>query len=54
MAYATKIRAQDFLLDQEKRIPKEFVSEVFKYLNLSKKNLKTNVSKYKRKIDLEL
>ena len=28
------------------------MNEVFKYLNISKKNLKTNVSKYKRKIDL--
>ena len=31
---------------------KDFVNEVFKYLDISKKNLKTNVSKYKRKIDL--
>ena len=28
------------------------MNEVFRYLNISKKNLKTNVSKYKRKIDL--
>ena len=39
-------------MDQEKTHSlKEFVSEVFKYLNLSKK-FKTNVSKYKKKIDL--
>ena len=31
---------------------KDFVNEVFKYLDISKKNLKTNVPKYKRKIDL--
>ena len=32
--------------------PRDFLNEVFKYLDISKKNLKTNVSKYKRKIDL--
>ncbi len=31
---------------------KDFVSEVFKYLGISKKNLKVNVKKYKRKTDL--
>jgi len=31
---------------------KDFVNEVFKYLDISKKNLKVNVLKYKRKIDL--
>lgn len=31
---------------------KDFVNEVFKYLDISKKNLKINVPKYKRKIDL--
>ena len=46
-------KAQDFIIGSGKTHSlKEFVSEVFKYLNLSKKNLKTNVSKFKRKIDL--
>ena len=38
-----KSRKQLDLTDQNK---------VFRYLNISKKNLRTNVSKYKRKIDL--
>ncbi len=31
---------------------KNFVNEVFKLLNISKKNLKTNVKKFKRKLDI--
>ncbi len=46
-------KPRDFLIGSGKTHSlKEFVNEVFKYLNISKKNLKTNVSKYKRKIDL--
>ena len=46
-------KPRDFLIGSGKtHTLKEFVNEVFKYLNISKKNLKTNVSKYKRKIDL--
>ena len=48
-----KNKPRDFLIGSGKtHTLKEFVNEVFKYLNISKKNLKTNVSKYKRKIDL--
>tara|TARA_B100000900_G_scaffold199206_1_gene168943 strand:- start:2496 stop:3455 length:960 start_codon:yes stop_codon:yes gene_type:complete len=46
-------KPRDFLIGSGKTHSlKDFVNEVFKYLNISKKNLKTNVSKYKRKIDL--
>ena len=46
-------KPRDFLIGSGKTHSlKEFVNEVFKYLNISKKNLKTNVPKYKRKIDL--
>lgn len=46
-------KPKDFLIGSGKTHSlKDFVNEVFKYLNISKKNLKTNVSKYKRKIDL--
>jgi len=44
---------RDFIIGSGKTHSlRELVNEVFKYLNISKKNLKTNVSKYKRKIDL--
>ena len=46
-------KARDFIIGSGKTYSlREFVSTVFKYLNISKKNLRTNVSKYKRKIDL--
>ena len=46
-------KPRDFLIGSGKTHSlKEFVNEVFKYLNISKKNLKINVPKYKRKIDL--
>ena len=46
-------KPKDFLIGSGKTHSlKDFVNEVFEYLNISKKNLKTNVSKYKRKIDL--
>ena len=46
-------KPKDFLIGSGKTHSlNDFVNEVFKYLNISKKNLKTNVSKYKRKIDL--
>ena len=46
-------KPRDFLIGSGKTHSlNEFVNEVFKYLNISKKNLKTNVLKYKRKIDL--
>ena len=46
-------KPRDFLIGSGKTHSlNDFVNEVFKYLNISKKNLKTNVSKYKRKIDL--
>ena len=45
--------ARDFIIGSGKTHSlKEFVDKVFRYLKISKKNLKTNVSKYKRKIDL--
>ena len=46
-------KPRDFIIGSGKTYSlKEFVNEVFRYLNLNKKNLKTNVSKYRRKIDL--
>ena len=46
-------KPRDFIIGSGKTYSlKEFVNEVFRYLKLDKKNLKTNVSKYKRKIDL--
>ena len=45
--------ARDFIIGSGKTYSlREFVNKVFRYLNISKKNLRTNVSKYKRKIDL--
>ena len=47
-------RPKDFIIGSGKVYSlKDFVNEVFKYLNISQKNLKTNVEKYKRKIDLK-
>ena len=46
-------KARDFIIGSGKTYSlREFVNKVFRYLNISKKNLRTNVSKYKRKIDL--
>jgi len=46
-------KPRDFIIGSGKTYTlREFVNEVFRYLKLNKKNLKTNVSKYKRKIDL--
>ena len=46
-------KPRDFIIGSGKTHSlKEFVNEVFEYLNISKKCLKTNVSKYNRKIDL--
>ena len=46
-------KPRDFIIGSGKTHSlKDFVNEVFRYLKISKKNLKTNVSKYKRKIDL--
>ena len=46
-------KPRDFIIGSGKTYSlKDFVNEVFKYLNISKKNLQINVSKYKRKIDL--
>ena len=46
-------KPRDFIIGSGKTYTlREFVNEVFRYLKLDKKNLKTNVSKYKRKIDL--
>ena len=46
-------KPRDFIIGSGKTHSlKDFVNEVFSYLKISKKNLKTNVSKYKRKIDL--
>ena len=46
-------QARDFIIGSGKTYSlREFVNKVFRYLNISKKNLRTNVSKYKRKIDL--
>ena len=46
-------KPRDFIIGSGKTYSlKEFVDKVFRYLKISKKNLKTNVSKYKRKIDL--
>ena len=48
-----RTKPRDFIIGSGKTYSlKDFVNEVFKYLEISKKNLKTNVSKYKRKIDL--
>ena len=48
-----KTKPRDLIIGSGKTYSlKDFVNEVFRYLNISKKNLKTNVSKYKRKIDL--
>ncbi len=48
-----RTKPRDFVIGSGKTHSlKELVKEVFKYLNINKKNLKTNVSKYKRKIDL--
>ena len=47
-----KTKPRDLIIGSGKTYSlKDFVNEVFRYLNISKK-LKTNVSKYKRKIDL--
>ena len=47
-------KPRDFIIGSGKTYSlKEFVDKVFRYLKISKKNLKTNVSKYKRKIDLK-
>ena len=47
-------KPKDFIIGSGKTHSlNEFVNEVFRYLNISKKNLRTNVSKYKRKIDLK-
>ena len=46
-------KPRDFIIGSGKTYSlKEFVNEVFRYLKIDKKNLKTNVSKYNRKIDL--
>ena len=46
-------RYRDFIIGSgQTHSLKDFVNEVFKYLDISKTNLKTNVPKYKRKIDL--
>tara|TARA_B100000989_G_scaffold225197_1_gene172483 strand:+ start:198 stop:1157 length:960 start_codon:yes stop_codon:yes gene_type:complete len=46
-------KPRDFIIGSGKTYSlKDFVNEVFKNLKISKKNLETNVSKYKRKIDL--
>lgn len=46
-------KPRDFIIGSGKTHSlKDFVNEVFRYLNISKRNLKTNVLKYKRKIDL--
>ncbi len=48
-----RTKPRDFIIGSGKTYSlKDFVNEVFRYLNISKKNLKTNVSRYKRKIDL--
>ena len=48
-----RTKPRDFIIGSGKTYSlKDFVNEVFRYLKISKKNLKTNVSKYKRKIDL--
>ena len=48
-----RTKPRDFLIGSgNSHSLRDFVNEVFKYLDISKKNLKTNVSKYKRKIDL--
>ena len=45
-----KKKPRDFIIGSGKTYSlKDFVNEVFKYLNISKKNLQINVSKYKRK-----
>ncbi len=47
-------KPQDFIIGSGNVYSlKNFVNEVFKYLDISKKNLKTNVKRYKRKIDLK-
>ena len=46
-------KPRDFIIGSGKTHSlKDFVNEVFEYLDISKKNLKVNVAKYKRKIDL--
>ena len=46
-------KPRDFIIGSGKTHSlKDFVNEVFKRLDISKKNLKTNVSKYRRRIDL--
>ncbi len=48
-----RTKPRDFIIGSGKTYSlRDFVNEVFKYLDISKKNLKTNVSKYRRKIDL--
>ncbi len=48
-----RTKPRDFIIGSGKTYSLEdFVNEVFRYLNISKKNLRTNVKKYKRKIDL--
>ena len=47
-------KPRDFIIGSGKTHSlKEFVNEVFRYLKISKKSLKINVPKYKRKIDLK-
>ena len=49
-----RTKPRDFIIGSGKTHSlRDFVNEVFRYLNISKKNLKTNVSQYKRKIDLK-
>ena len=46
-------KPRDFIIGSGKTHSlKDFVNEVFEYLDISKKYLKVNVAKYKRKIDL--
>ena len=53
MVNDAKKKPRDFLIGSgQTHSLKDFVNEVFEYLNISKKNLKINVPKYKRKIDL--
>ena len=49
-----KNKPRDFIIGSGKiHSLREFVFEVFKYLKINKKNLKVNVKKYKRKLDLK-
>ena len=45
-----RTKPRDFIIGSGKTYSlRDFVNEVFKYLSISKKNLKTNVLKYKEK-----